>query len=161
MTAPEYEQRLQQLAPTATNDDLIYFIVSQYPKGLNQVKYFAEQFRKPTIEETAKNVWQYCRNEFKYQRDHPDYQTLKLPSAALHIKKFDCKSFSIFIASVIGALKIKNGFKFTSYRSNLIPSHVYNYCFDENGKKIFIDGCTNVFNREKKYTLAKIYTNKI
>lgn len=136
----------------AINPDIITAIENNYSKSVKQVKNFAQQFRSDLgTYQTAYNVWCFLRKKIRYVKDG-ETQKIKLPSRFLSDKTGDCKSFSLFAASVLGALDIPVAFRYASYKEqDPTPSHVYITCQDEAGREIIIDGCFNKFNEEKKY----------
>ena len=73
---------------------------------------------------------------------------IKLPSALLKKRVGDCKSYSLFTASILENLKIPYKFVYTSYNNNPIPAHVY--VVTEDG--CIIDAVYGIFNAEKKPT---------
>jgi hypothetical protein len=49
----------------------------------------------------------------------------------------------------------KGGFRFSSYKPNKIPTHVYNFVFDNSGKKITFDACVESLKESPRYTYIK------
>lgn len=141
----------------AYSNELQRDIVQAHPRAVKQVLKFAEKFRGRNDKETAFNVWKFMRKNFKYSKDNPKQQRIFLPSAALHFKKMDCKSFATFAGAIFTALKIKNGYKLTAYKSATTPSHIYNFIrLSDNNILLPVDGCFSLFGKEKKPTFAKI-----
>jgi hypothetical protein len=108
---------------------------------------FAKQFKGRTQQETCKNIFDYIKSNFTYVADGGE-QIIKLPSALLRKRVGDCKSYSLFTASILENLKIPYKFVYTSYSANPIPQHVY--VVTENG--CIIDVVYGIFNEEKKPT---------
>lgn len=146
------DNKLEINSINAINPDIITAIENNYSRSVKQVKNYAQQFRSDLgTYQTAYNVWCFLRKKIRYVKDGQT-QKIKLPSKFLTDKKGDCKSYSLFAASVLGALDIPVTFRYTSYKEeDPTPSHVYITCQDEEGKEIIIDGCFNKFNEEKKY----------
>ena len=157
----------QKVASQAKSSDLVSAILKALPAAIAQVRKtgFANQFAvyrtvtnkstgaKNTIFSpvlTASKVWAYLRKNIRYKKDDPTAQRLFLPSAFTTLKTGDCKSYSIFAASIFTALGISNGLYFTSYKSTTKPSHVYNWIRKRNGKKIPVDGCFSKFGKMKR-----------
>jgi len=141
----------------AYSNELQRDIVQAHPRAVEQVKKFAEKFRGRNDKETAFNVWRFMRTNFEYSKDKPNQQRIFLPSAAMHFRKMDCKSFATFAGAIFTALKIPNAYKLTSYKSTTTPSHIYNIVRLDNGRYLLpVDGCFSLFGKEKKPTFAKL-----
>lgn len=138
------------------NDDVQRVILQAIPLGIAQVHGdFAEQFRRPTHYETAKAVYTYLRNNFSYLRDMDAHQIIALPSLALERRTNDCKSYTVFAASILGALGCPVTIKFAGNRGPGNYSHVYLLTGANN--EIILDGCAPRFNWEKNYLYKKLY----
>lgn len=157
MREPAYLGQINLQHTNAMSEDLQRAIISQHKKAVAQVKTFAQKFKGKNDIATAYNVWHFMRKNFRYKRNEAEKQLIFLPSAALHFKHsgFDCKTFATFAASIFTALGISNGFRFTSYKSRTIPSHIYNYIRLSNGTTLPMDGCYKFFGTEKKPTFVK------
>lgn len=131
----------------ADNKDIRDLLVKLVPKAKAQMVTFAQQFKGRTQQETCKNIFDYIKSNFTYVADGGE-QIIKLPSALLRKRVGDCKSYSLFTASILENLKIPYKFVYTSYSANPIPQHVY--VVTENG--CIIDVVYGIFNQEKKPT---------
>lgn len=142
---------------TADNGDIIRALLNNYPLAVIQARQFAHKFKRGTRLETAAAIWQFLKKNATYKRDGAARQMIRLPrrflyDSALKFNSGDCKSFSLFTASILGALGLPVKFRFTSYKkTNPTPSHVYIITQDENGRDIIIDGVYTKFNAEKPY----------
>lgn len=136
----------------ADNKDIRDLLEKLVPEATKQMKDFAIKFRGRTETETCQNIFNYIKNNFVYVADQ-DEQIIKLPSALLRKKVGDCKSYSLFTASILANLGIPYHFVYASYNDNPIPHHVY--VETENGCKI--DVVYGKFNQEKqaKYKYKK------
>ena len=135
----------------ADNKDIRDLLVKLVPKAKSQMVSFSKQFKGRTQQETCKKIFDYLKNNFTYVADGNE-QIIKLPSALLRKRVGDCKSYSLFTASILENLKIPYKFVYTSYSSNPIPQHVY--VVTENG--CIIDAVYGIFNEEKKPTYKYI-----
>ena len=135
----------------ADNKDIRDLLVKLVPKAKRQMVTFSRQFKGRTPQETCKKIFDYLKNNFTYVADGNE-QIIKLPSALLRKKVGDCKSYSLFTASILENLKIPYKFVYASYSSNPIPQHVY--VVTENG--CIIDAVYGIFNEEKKPTYKYI-----
>ena len=154
---PPVENRRVINYVNAMNKDIISVIESHYPNGVDQVKNIAFTFKGKNNLETARKIWTFLRSEVKYTRDQDANQDIRLPNRFMKDRRrgADCKSFSLFAASVLGALKMPVVFRYASYTSSPVPSHVYVVTADENGNEIILDGVYKHFNKEAKYTYVK------
>ena len=135
----------------ADNKDIRDLLVKLVPKAKRQMVTFSRQFKGRTPQETCKKIFDYLKNNFTYVADGNE-QIIKLPSALLRKRVGDCKSYSLFTASILENLKIPYKFVYASYSSNPIPQHVY--VVTENG--CIIDAVYGIFNEEKKPTYKYI-----
>lgn len=141
----------------ASNQDIINDIHAYYPEALKQVKEseFYKKFNYGSALKDAHAVWLFLRNYIKYKKDPDEAQLLRLPGRFVNDRSGDCKSYSIFAASVLGALGYNVSFRYAAYRDEAQnPTHVYVYLPDYN---IIIDGCYRFFNKEKDYKFVKNY----
>lgn len=150
-----YLGEITQTKQNALSLDLQNEIIKANKRATRQVKNICKKFQSKTRKATAKKVWNYLRKNITYTKDRSAAQRIFLPTAFIHFKKGDCKSYATFAAAIFTALKIPNGFTFAAYKSRTTPSHIYNYIIQENGKRLPIDGCYSVFGKEKNTTFTK------
>ena len=131
----------------ADNKDIRDLLVKLVPKAKAQMVEFSKGFKGRTNKETCKKIFDYIKSNFTYVADGGE-QVIKLPSALLKKRVGDCKSYSLFTASILENLKIPYKFVYTSYNNNPIPAHVY--VVTEDG--CIIDAVYGIFNAEKKPT---------
>jgi len=147
---PAYRKEKTVFKKNADNSDVIANMLHAIPYGTEQVSNgFAEQFNTGDILATPYKVWQFTRRNFQYRRDPEQEQVIALPSASVRRVYNDCKSYSMFIASVLKALGFPVSFRF----GGNIPgkySHVWVVC-----GAIPVDGCASKFGWQKKYNFVK------
>jgi len=141
---PVYEGISETIKTNADNNDLRKALESLVKKGAKQMEQMSRKFRGSNETETCRNIFNYIKNNFTYLADGNE-QTIKLPSALLKTKVGDCKSFSLFTASILTNLGISYKFVYTSYNNNPVPGHVY----IETGNGCKIDAVYGIFNSEK------------
>lgn len=97
----------------------------------------------------------FVRENFTYIEDGLDEQIIQTPAYLYQSESGDCKSFALFIAGCLTALKIDNGFTFAQYPNDDDFTHVYNFVLLDNGKKFTFDSClaSNVPIPQAKNTL--------
>jgi hypothetical protein len=129
----------------ADNKDIRDLLEKLVPKASEQMKGYAQKFKGKTELQTCKNIFNFLKNDLTYIADKNE-QIIKLPSALLSKKVGDCKSYSLFTASVLDNLQIPYTITYASYNENPIPQHVY--IVTKSG--IIIDAVYGIFNQEKK-----------
>ena len=147
MSQPSFQGIDVTYKSQADNKDIRDLLVKLVPKAKAQMVEFSKQFKGRTNKETCKKIFDYIKSNFTYVADGGE-QVIKLPSALLKKRVGDCKSYSLFTASILENLKIPYKFVYTSYNNNPIPAHVY--VVTEDG--CIIDAVYGIFNAEKKPT---------
>ena len=142
---PQYQGIDNVYKSKADNKDIRDLLEKLVPEATKQMASFSKQFRGNTQEQTCLNIFNYIKNNFTYVADQEE-QVIKLPSALLRKKVGDCKSYSLFTASILSNLGIPYHFVYASYNNNPIPHHVY--IETDSGCKI--DVVYGKFNQEKK-----------
>lgn len=147
MSQPSFQGIDVTYKSQADNKDIRDLLVKLVPKAKSQMVEFSKGFKGRTNKETCKKIFDYIKSNFTYVADGGE-QIIKLPSALLKKRVGDCKSYSLFTASILENLKIPYKFVYTSYNNNPIPAHVY--VVTEDG--CIIDAVYGIFNAEKKPT---------
>ena len=147
MNQPKFEGIDSVYKSKADNKDIRDLLEKLVPKAKAQMVEFSKRFKGATDEQTCRNIFNYLMNHFTYLADGEE-QIIKLPSALLKKKIGDCKSYSLFTASVLENLGIPYTIVYTSYNSNPIPQHVYIIT----QKGCIIDAVFGKFNQEKPPT---------
>lgn len=144
MSKPKFEGIDAVYKTKADNKDIRDLLEKLVPKAKGQMVEFSKRFKGNTDEQTCRNIFNYLMNHFTYIADGEE-QIIKLPSALLKKKIGDCKSYSLFTASILENLGIPYTITYTSYNSNPIPQHVYIVT----QKGCIIDAVYGKFNQEK------------
>ena len=147
MNQPKFEGIDSVYKSKADNKDIRDLLEKLVPKAKGQMVEFSKRFKGSTDEQTCRNIFNYLMNHFTYLADGEE-QIIKLPSALLKKKIGDCKSYSLFTASVLENLGIPYTIVYTSYNANPIPQHVYIIT----QKGCIIDAVYGKFNQEKPPT---------
>ena len=137
-----------------TNSDIITVLEKNFPAAARQTIEFAKRFDAPTIEQIAENVWDFLKQNVKYVSDGTNHQKIRLPARLIHDKEGDCKSFALFAASILSHYT-DVGFRYSSYKNDPTPTHVYAIAKGENGETIIIDAVWHTFNDEKNFKHKK------
>ena len=147
MSQPKFEGIDAVYKSKADNKDIRDLLEKLVPKAKAQMVEFSKRFKGQTDEQTCRNIFNYLTNHFTYVADGEE-QIIKMPSALLKKKVGDCKSYSLFTASILENLGIPYTITYTSYNSNPIPQHVYIVT----KKGCIIDAVYGKFNQEKTPT---------
>ena len=142
-----------------SNRDIQKVLEKNFDKAVEQVRQnnFYLKFRGSTPEETAKNVWEYLKENVEYKADGY-HQKIVLPA---RLKVGDCKSLSLFAAAILYCYYPNNVFlRYVSYSDNSTPTHVYTV-LRIGSKEIIIDAVWHTFNSQKNYTFKKDVKMKI
>jgi hypothetical protein len=132
----------------ATNMQLQRAIEAALPAATEQMKDKAKEFKGSTEKQTCYNIFNFLMTKIHYKVDG-DNQKIKLPSAFLREKEGDCKSYSLFTASILANLKIPFSFTYASYNpTDSTPEHIY----VTTKKGCIIDAVYKKFDAEKKAT---------
>jgi hypothetical protein len=138
--------------------DIISALCAAVPAAVNQVKPYIDNILTATgdpVKDTER-ACRYVRGLVSYKQDGFLEQKIQLPARLLKDTKVgDCKSFSLAVLSIITAMGYKGGLRFSSYKPNKIPTHVYNFVFDNSGKKITFDACVESLKESPRYTYIK------
>ncbi|MEI6122276.1 MAG: transglutaminase-like domain-containing protein [Bacteroidota bacterium] len=143
-------------------EDIIAEIIATDKKSRNDTKKFANYLKGGSHIETLLNDWNFVKENIRYQVDPLGDQYVKTPARTWSDKFADCKSYSIFLASLLKNQGIDFAYRFTSYSEQPIFTHVYIVAF-LNGSEIILDDVMPDFNSEKPYnfkkdiTMTKIY----
>lgn len=145
----------------ALNSDIIEAIHKNFKPAVSQTKNIAHDFKGRTAQETAYKIWKFLREDITYKKDPEGKQLIRLPSRFLADGTGDCKSYSLFTASILANLRLPVCFRYVSYGITPIPTHVYVVTTDSSGNEIIIDGVYKYFDKQKKYTFKKDYCMKV
>lgn len=141
-------------------EDIIKTILTGHKKSAGNTYLFAKHLKGKNKQQTCYNIWRFIRSNIQYQIDPPGQQFVKSPSRLWETKIGDCKSFSLFAASILQNLNIPYGFRFVSYSGVKRYTHVYIIVPNTNYKNyITLDAVLKTFNKEKKkrYSLTVTY----
>jgi hypothetical protein len=121
-----------------------------WKESRGEVKKLAPSFKRATTKETAKEIWQFLKNNVAYVADDLKEMRIKTPARVLYDSFADCKGYSIFIKSILDNLGIPNWFRFVGYKNQREPTHVYVVALSGN-TEIPIDACIDNFDSELPY----------
>lgn len=113
-----------------------------------------------------KALWAFVKNNIPYKEDPPDVQWIQTPARVWDNRKIelggtgkgaDCKSYTLFIISVLQNLGVDFTIRFVGYSAfNQNVTHVYPIAKID-GRAIIVDSVWDRFDSEKKYKFKKDY----
>ena len=164
MTRPENIKGISrpQLSDTiikknGNTQDIINAVLKADKQSQNDTKEFSKQFTPDR--EGLYNLWKYVKYNYRYKEDPKGEQWIKTPARLHHDKIGDCKSYTIFINSVLKNLGLDYIIRFISQDSDKDATHVYSVAILPDGEKIVIDAVYHQFNKEPKRTYKYDYYN--
>ena len=161
LIAPSNQQEEVRFENGNTND-IIATILSADEICAEYTKKFAPYLKGKDVLETCHNIWEFVKTQIPYKLDPEGYQFIKSPGKLWTDKSGDCKSFSIFCASILKNLGINYGYRFASYKSDdPTPTHVYVYVPFKYGEIIVDAVWTGPFNTQKTFQHKKDVMPKI
>ncbi len=141
-----------------TNDgvteDIIREIINTDKVSRNDTKEFAKHLVGSTPIQTLQNDWNFVKENIRYIVDPSGDQYVKTPARTWSDKFADCKSYSIFLASLLKNQGFQFSYRFTSYGGTAIYTHVY-IVVHLDGREIILDDVMPSFNSEKPYNFKK------
>ena len=136
--------------------DIVDLLLSKDKTFNDQVTDLSDQLKGLPARQQAYNIWAYVRRHAKYRPDRSDNQKLKSPARLMAEGEGDCKSFSLFEASVLRNLGIPYKYRFVSFdKRDSTPTHVYIVATPKGERPIIMDAVLDRFDKEKPYTFKK------
>ncbi len=122
------------------------------------VEALANSLKGNSDEQTFQNIWNYVRQNIRYQNDEQGIEQLRTPQRTLHDKIGDCDDFSILISAILTNLNINHELVVAAYKSKDKWQHIYPAAYDNQGIRYVIDCVPEIprFNFEAKPIKNKI-----
>ena len=141
--------------PDGETDDIIKVLLDADKVAAPYTKEFAKQFLRPTVYASCEAIFNFVLKNIPYKLDPNGLQLIKSPGRLWQDKAGDCKSFSLFSASILHNIGIPYKYRFVSFNDDPTPTHVY-VVVPHQGTEIIIDPVwTGPFNTQKKFTHNK------
>lgn len=120
---------------------------------------FAPYFRSGATITTGQKVWDFVKSNIRYKKDKNGHERIKSPGKLWADKEGDCKSMSIFVASILQNLGIPYKYRFAHYPNPSRPwdkdvNHVFVVAMDATGREIPIDPVADRYNYEEPYEFS-------
>ncbi len=136
--------------------NIINVILNTVPLGLSNTRRLAPYFQAQSVYHTCLRLWHFLKSNIKYQIDPLGKQFIQTPSVTWWRKRGDCKSYSVFISTILKNLNIEHRLKFVSFEPDGEYTHVY-IIVPYNGRQIIMDVVMPEFNKEKHFSKQKLY----
>lgn len=140
--------------------DIVAAVLEGHRRSRGQLDAFARALAREGLLKPL-NIWYFVRHGIEYELDPAGEQWIKTPRSASGTGVSDCKSKSIFIATLLGACGVACTYRFASYNhSDPTVTHVYVLAHFR-GRTIPIDAVWPVYGQEKAYTHKEDHPMKI
>jgi len=132
-----------------STNDIINAILRQHNRSLNDYDKIYSYFDNGDVYSTAKRIFNYLKENIKYQIESENTQTVGTPSYILATKKGDCKHFSLLFAGLLDAYRRNTGqkfdlaYRFASYDGSKTPEHVFVVINPGSNNEIWCDAVIN------------------
>jgi len=147
-----YAGKKQMLVYDQSTGDIINCILNTHDKYKSQYDKISSYFKGYNNEQTARNIYDFLKNNIRYVVESEDQQLLRSAAAILKQGVSDCKCYSLFIAGICDSLDIPFCYRFASYRPNVkSPAHVFVVINPDTNNEIWCDPVLSYFNYKKQY----------
>lgn len=145
------------LKKDGTTADIITAVLDTVGEVKSQTKGFSENF-VPT-RAGLQRLWSWVKNNIHYNEDPLGVQWIREPARLYQDREGDCKSFTVFIVSVLENIGVPYFIRFsnTEQAGKKIVNHVYPVAI-LNGQEVIMDAVYTAFDREANYYYAKDYS---
>ena len=164
---------LQKLAPFTNfkkvliddqnTSDIIQGILDNHDNYQNEYDKISEMFIGDNEVETARNIFNFLKQNVPYYIEPIEKQTLRSPSAIVCMKQgADCKSYASFINGIMNSLNKKGifrvplAYRFASYRYDTKePQHVFAVLYPGTKNEVWVDPVLAKFDQRKEPVFIK------
>jgi hypothetical protein len=116
---------------------------------------FALSLHYDSVDDLCRQLWHFVRDNVQYQEDPNGYQNVQLPGPLYHSGAGDCKSMTLFTASVLANISIPYRYRFISQDRRVDYHHVYLVVTDERGRDIILDCVEDTYGAEVPHEKQK------
>lgn len=155
IAAADGRERL--ITEAGDTDDIIKAILSAVKDVRGQTADFSRQFTGDRA--GLKKLFWWVKENIEYKEDPLGVQWIREPARLWHDGVGDCKSYTLFIVSVLENMGLRYSIKFvnTERPGKRTVNHVYPVAILDDGEKVVIDAVYHTFNAEHPYHYAKTY----
>ncbi|MBN2776520.1 MAG: hypothetical protein JXR36_02690 [Bacteroidales bacterium] len=122
------------------------------------VQDLAYSLQGDNCKETYENIWNFVRQNIRYQNDEPGREQLRRPQRTLHDRTGDCDDMSILISSILTNLGLQHELWVVAYKKLNQWQHIYPVAYSRDGSRYVIDCVPEIphFNYEAQPIKNKI-----
>ena len=142
------------------NGDIVNCWKKCYEEFKDQPHDLVELFKRPTVDATCEEIYDYMVKNTRYQLDRDGEQLIKSPARFLADGCGDCKSYTMFIACCLHCLGIPCKVRFVNFDGGSQYTHVYPVAVDECGNEIILDACELDTDGTPLYDYARRFEKK-
>lgn len=136
-------------------DDIIQAVLDADKSGVcADVAEVAKHIKYNGLDDLSRQLFDLLKNNIQYREDPLGMQGVRTPAALWATRTGDCKSYSLFVGSILKCLGIPYIYRFAAYNDRKTIQHVYPVAVGKN-KNYIIDAVYGHYNLEKPYTLIK------
>lgn len=145
------------VSSSGNTDDIIEAILDAVGEVRGQTREFSRQFSPDRT--GMRELWNWVKENIRYKEDPFGVQWIKEPARLWHDRVGDCKSYTLFIVSVLENLGLGYYIKFvnTERRGSKIVNHVYPVAIMRDGEEVVMDAVHTRFDDEHPFYFSKIY----
>lgn len=152
-------EREEVMFADGDTDDIVSVILHGDSLAAPFTRDFAPYFRAGSTMATGQKVWDFVKQNIRYKKDKNGHERIKSPGKLWQDKEGDCKSMSLFVASILRNLGIPYKYRFAHYPNPSRPwdkdvNHVFVVALGSAGQEIPIDTVADRFNYEEPYEFA-------
>lgn len=124
--------------------DIISQILGDHEKFAPYYDNIALYFDAPDTATICKNLYTFCKRNFKYVEESKEFQSTSVPNGLLYDGYCDCKGYASFCGGILDGINRLTGkdidwcYRFASYKLNPTPHHVF-VVVTVNGREKWID----------------------
>jgi hypothetical protein len=146
------------LKKDGTTKDIIKVVLETSREVKAQTRAFSKGFA-PTYQGMQK-LWSWVRHNIHYNEDPLGVQWIREPARLWSDREGDCKSFTVFIVSVLENLGLQYVIRFTNTDTpnSRIVNHVYPVAILPDGTEVIVDAVYKYFDDEHHYYYKKDYS---
>jgi len=107
---------------------------------------------------TFRNIWDYVRENIRYQNDEPGKEQLRIPQRTLMDRTGDCDDMSILISALLTNMGYDHELNIAAYKKADQWQHIYPVVYNEYGNRYVLDCVPEIpyFNYEAQPIKNKI-----
>ena len=113
--------------PDGSVYDTLDYMQDIVKRTLYQTRKIAQLLKGKTLEQTCRNVFDFCYTHIQYKQDDAGFEQLRQPARTWRDRKsgVDCDCFSIFISSILTNLRIPHRLRIIELANKGYFQHVY------------------------------------